>query len=189
MDGAARALCKTSEGIACILGTGSNACFYDGNSIAKNAVSLGFLIGDEGSGNSLGKKLIRSIYLNNAPNDLIQNFLKTFNLSLEDLLTELYKKPFPNRYLASFAKYMASNRKHPFVLELIHSSFDEFLQFVVEPLNPDKKIPIHFTGSIAWYFKSELEYVVNKQGYKLGIINQKIIEDLTEYHFYLAKEQ
>jgi len=183
MEGAARALCKTSEGIACILGTGSNAAKYNGKHIEQSAVSLGYLLGDEGSGNHLGKKLLHAIYLNTAPKELIQDFEKTFNLSVENLLKEIYQKPSPSRFLASFAKYIRKNKDIPFIKELIKSSFEDFLILVALPLNKDKKLPVHFTGSIAWFFKDELAYIADKLGFILGNISQKPIDDLADYHF------
>jgi len=189
LEGAAHALCKTSEGVACILGTGSNAAYFDGKSILQSAVSLGYLLGDEGSGNQLGKKLIHAIFLKTAPDELIRDFQKTFDLSLENLLIELYQKPSPNRFLASFTKYIRQNKKNPFILDLIHKTFKEFLDLVVEPLNPHKILPVHFTGSIAWFFKDELEDAVKKSGFILGRITQKPIEDLADYHFSLQSKQ
>jgi len=182
LEGAARSLCKNTEGISCILGTGSNAAHFDGKHIVKSAVSLGYLLGDEGSGNHMGKKLIHAVYLKTAPEELIQDFQKNFDLSLEELLEEIYKKPHPNRYLASFTKFINQHKSNPFILELIYKSFDEFIQLVVLPLNMDKKLPVHFTGSIAWFFKNELEIVVKKWGFTLGKVSQKPIEDLGDYH-------
>ncbi|MCD6178990.1 MAG: ATPase [Bacteroidales bacterium] len=182
LEGAARSLCKNTEGIACILGTGSNATHFDGKKIIDSAVSLGYLLGDEGSGNAMGKKLIHSIYLKTAPDLIIQDFEKTFNLTLEKLLIEIYQKPYPNRFLASFTKYINQNKNNPFILELIHKTFEEFTQLVILPLNPDKKLTVHFTGSIAWFFKDELEFIINKSGFILGRITQKPIDDLAEYH-------
>jgi len=187
LEGASRALCKTTEGIACILGTGSNAAYFDGKQIFQSAVSLGYLLGDEGSGNQLGKKLLHSIFLKTAPEELIQHFHKTFGLTLENLLIELYQKPYPNRFLASFANYIAENKDNPFILALIYSTFEEFIRLVVTPLNENKKLPIHFTGSIAWFFKEELKLIVEKSGYILGVISRKPIEDLAEYHLALKK--
>ncbi|MDA3906655.1 MAG: ATPase [Bacteroidales bacterium] len=182
LEGACRALCKTTKGIACILGTGSNAAYYNGREIQKSAISLGYILGDEGSGYKLGKKLIHAVYLKTAPENIIQDFQKTFNLTVEDLLIELYQKPNPNRFLASFTKYIAQNISNPFILDLVYKTFEEFLELVVAPLNPNKNLAVHFTGSIAWFFKKELEYIVNKLGFILGKISQKPIEDLADYH-------
>lgn len=182
LEGAARSLCKNTEGIACILGTGSNAANFDGKQIVQSAVSLGYILGDEGSGNHMGKKLLHAIFLKTAPEEIILDFQKTFNLSLEKLLAEIYQKPNPNRFLASFTKYISQNKSNPFISELINKTFDEFIQLVVLPLNTDKKLPIHFTGSIAWFFKDELEVVVKKWGFTLGKVSQKPIEDLGDYH-------
>jgi len=182
LEGAARSLCKNTEGIACILGTGSNAAHFDGNKIVKSAVSLGYLLGDEGSGNYMGKKLIHAIYLKTAPQEIIQDFENTFNLSLEELLIEIYQKPYPNRFLASFTKYINQNKYNPFIADIIQSSFDDFIELVVKPLNLDQKLLVHFTGSIAWFFKDELEAVIRKKGFTLGKVSQKPIEDLSDYH-------
>ena len=182
LEGAARSLCKNTEGIACILGTGSNAAHFDGKEIVDSAVSLGYLLGDEGSGNALGKKLIHGIYLKTAPEDLIQDFQKTFNLSLENLLDQIYHKPNPNRFLASFSKYINMNKSNPFILEIIYKTFEEFIQLVILPLNSKRNLAVHFTGSIAWFFQEELKFMLNKHGLILGTISQKPIDDLVEYH-------
>lgn len=182
MEGAARALCKNTKGIACILGTGSNAAFYNGNKITNSAVSLGYLLGDEGSGNQLGKQLIRAIYFKTVPEKSIQDFNKTFHLSLEDLLNEIYNKPNPNRYLASFAKYISEKKSDPFIADLIQKTFAEFIDLVVTPLNPKKDLPVHFTGSISWFFQNELQQVVKEKGFIQGVISQKPIDNLIDYH-------
>lgn len=189
LEGAARSLCGINEGIACILGTGSNAAYYNGKYTANEAVSLGYILGDEGSGYYLGKKIIHAIFLKTAPEDLIKDFTEKYELSKEKLLFELYKKPNPNRYLASFAKYIGEKRNHSFIQELIRFTFTEFLDLVVLPLNPEKKHKVNFTGSIAWFFKSELSEVVKKSGYTIGHINQKPIEDLANFHINLIKQQ
>jgi len=182
LDGAARALCKTTNGIACILGTGSNAAVYDGQKITKTAVSLGYLLGDEGSGNALGKKLIHSIFLQQAPQEIISLFNNEFSLSLDDLLSEIYHKPSPNRYLASFSTFINRNKHHSFLLDLIYKTFEEFLEIVIKPLQVNQNLPLHFTGSIAWFFQSELKHIVEKAGYTTGIISQKPIDELVIYH-------
>ncbi|MBN2237177.1 MAG: ATPase [Bacteroidales bacterium] len=182
MEAAARALCGTNEGISCILGTGSNACYYNGKKITKTAISLGYLVGDEGSGMHLGKRLIHAIYLGYAPNDLTEHFNAEFNLDLEMLLNNLYKQARPNRYLASFANFIHSQKEHPFIKTLIHESFAEFIKMVISPLNPNKNLPVHFTGSIAWFFQEELIQELINQGFSVGKISQKPINDLLNYH-------
>ncbi len=182
LEAAARSLCGNKAGIACILGTGSNAAYYDGENIDKSAISLGYLLGDEGSGYSLGKKLIHDIFLNLAPAHVCADFQKEFKLSLSDLLNQIYHKKNPNRYLASFTKYIANHRKESFFRDLIQDSFSEFLNLVVLPLNPEKKYALNFTGSIAWYFKEELQEICKKNEFVLGRISQKPIDDLIDYH-------
>lgn len=182
MDGAARALCKNKVGIACILGTGSNAALYNGTKITKSAVSLGYLLGDEGSGNQMGKKLIRAIFLKNAPENIILDFNKTFNLSLENLLDTIYNKPYPSRFLASFAKYIHQNKHDAFILDIIYKTFEEFIDLVVIPLKSNQEIPIHFVGSIAWFFQKELKHVIEQKGFIMGQISRKPIDDLVDYY-------
>lgn len=182
MEGAAKALCENQEGIACILGTGSNACYYDGNLIKKSAVSLGYLLGDEGSGNDMGKRLIKAVYLNKAPEEIEKKFHEEFSLSLGDMLKEIYNKPYPNRFLASFTHFIGANRAHPFVSSLIRESFTDFLQQFVYPLLAKPELPVHFTGSVAWFFKDELVSVMKKHRLNPGQIIQKPIDGLINYY-------
>ena len=125
--GAARALCHRSPGVACILGTGANSCLYDGEKIVQNIRGYGFLLGDEGSGSYLGKQLIIAYLRKELPDKLQQQFKKRFPLSEDEILDQVYKKPFPNRYLASFSKFLFHHVKVPYVYELIYNSFSLFI--------------------------------------------------------------
>lgn len=183
LEAAARSLCGSRAGIACILGTGSNAAYYDGENIIKSAVSLGYLLGDEGSGYALGKKLVHDVFLGIAPPPIRLDFQKEFNLSLSDLLSRVYQQENPNRFLASFAKYIAAHREETYFRDLIQNSFSEFLNLVVLPLNPDKNQAVNFTGSIAWFFKDELQKACEMNQFILGKISQKPIDDLVDYHY------
>lgn len=180
---AARALLGDRSGVACILGTGSNACFYDGTKIVKEAVSFGFMLGDEGSGNHLGKKLLKAIFNGKAPDDIKDEFKKEYpSLDLSLLLEQLYKNPSPNKFLASFSPFINSHRKNPFIQEMIKLSFHEFLVEFVVDFSTDEPLLIGFQGSVAWAYHDLLKQVIEERKMKLGPIIKQPIEKLLEYH-------
>ncbi|HOH95967.1 MAG: ATPase [Paludibacteraceae bacterium] len=179
--GAARSLCGSNAGIAAILGTGSNSCFFSQDEIVKNVSPLGFILGDEGSGAVLGKKLIGDFLKNQMPKDLSDLFASTYNINAITTLDRVYKKPFPNRYLASFVPFMSENKSNKYVYNLIYDSFTEFIVRNIKQYDY-QKYPIHFTGSIAYNFKEILSEVVSKQNMKLGNITQNPIEGLVRFH-------
>ncbi|HSN50427.1 MAG TPA: hypothetical protein VLR52_04285, partial [Bacteroidales bacterium] len=154
--GAARALCGKQEGIACILGTGCNSCYYDGKELFSKIPSLGYLFGDEGAGSYLGKKFLESYLKGNLPTDLVAEFEQELPLKLEDILTALYNKPSPNRFLASFSKFISPRQEHPFLHQMISSSFRDFFEEHVVKYDQHKSVPVNFVGSIAWYYRKIL---------------------------------
>lgn len=180
--GAARSLCHSSEGIICILGTGSNSCYYDGKSIVKNVPSLGFILGDEGSGSELGKMLLSDILKNQLPEVLIYEFHKTYVLSAAEAIENVYRRPYPNRYLAGFVPFIASHIESIEMKKLVQKSFSGFIQRNVLQYEKAKELPIHFTGSIAYHFKKELEEVLESFGLKLGRISKEPMDGLISYY-------
>ena len=179
---AARGLLQHKTGIACILGTGSNSCFYDGKNIVSNASPLGFILGDEGSGAVLGKKFIADCLKNQLPEELKNKFLTTFGLTANDIINHVYRKPFPNRYLAQFTPFLAENMAEPAIYNLIFDSFtDFFVRNVMQYPNFDE-YPVSFVGSIAYYFKDILEVVAFELGITLGEIKQSPLEGLVAFH-------
>ncbi|MDD3479035.1 MAG: ATPase [Paludibacteraceae bacterium] len=179
---AARGLLQHDAGIACILGTGSNSCFYDGKNIVNNVSPLGFILGDEGSGAVLGKKFIADCLKNQLPEDLKNKFLTTFGLTANDIINHVYRKPFPNRYLAQFTPFLAENMAEPAIYNLIFDSFtDFFVRNVMQYPNFDE-YPVSFVGSIAYYFKDILEVVAFELGITLGEIKQSPLEGLVAFH-------
>jgi len=180
--GAARALFGRQEGIACILGTGSNSCFYDGEKIAKNIVSLGYFFGDEGSGAHMGKTFIKDYLLGKIPEDLDIAFKKEYNYTRDNILDAVYNIPFPNRFLASFSKFYANNLSSKYVLELISNSFREFFINQVEHYDNYSKTPIAFTGSVAYYFEPVLKQIAAEFDVKINKIQRTPIKALAEYH-------
>ena len=181
MLGAARGLCGRNPGIVCILGTGSNSCFYDGEKIASNVSSLGFILGDEGSGAELGKLLVGDLLKNQLPKGLKEKFLREFNLTPGMIIERVYRQPFPNRFLASLSPFLKRNIEMPEIRALVLNAFRSFLDRNVKQYNY-QQYKVHFVGSIAYYYKELLEEVVHEAGIQLGSIIRQPMEGLVEYH-------
>nr|MDA3867962.1 ATPase [Salinivirgaceae bacterium] len=179
---AARALCGDKEGIACILGTGSNSCHYDGRDIIANVPPLGFILGDEGSGAVIGKQFLSDILKNQIPEELTQKFFKTFNTDTTKILNHIYKQPFQNRYTAGFTRFIAENISHPELHKLVKSSFDQFLERNVKQYAKSPSLPIHFTGSIASVFKPILEESLVTYQLTCGKILKTPMKRLIDFH-------
>ena len=172
---AARSLCKAEEGIACILGTGSNSCLYDGKKIVQNTPPLGFILGDEGSGSYLGKNLLSGIFKNQFPEVLRDDFLASYpEMAVSEALENVYRKPFPNRYLAQYAKFAACHINNPDIEKMVENGFSEFLRRNVLQYPGANRLPIHFTGSIAFFFREQLEKILKSFGLTIGTISQEI---------------
>jgi N-acetylglucosamine kinase-like BadF-type ATPase len=180
--GAARSLCQDKSGIACILGTGSNSCFYDGKEIVAHVSPLGYILGDEGSGAVLGKTLISDILKNQLPEIVSQRFFDTYQLNVNSILDSAYKQPFPNRYLAQFAKFIGDNIEIPEVENIVLESFEEFITRNVLQYEQVKTTELYFTGSIAWYFQEQLIRTLEKFGLKAAKITKAPLDDLITYH-------
>ncbi len=180
--GAARSLFGKEEGIACILGTGCNSCYYDGNEIWSKVPSLGYLFGDEGAGSNLGKRLMESYLKGRLPDDLREEFDAKYNLTLEDYLNAFYNRPFPNRFLASFSSFIAPRQTHPYLRKLVKDSFDAFFEEQVKKYDNYLKLTVSFAGSIAHYYKQILLESAKEQGITTGTILQSPLEGLIRYH-------
>lgn len=180
--GAARSLCQGQQGIACILGTGSNSCYYDGQTIAKNVSPLGFIVGDEGSGAVLGKKLIADILKNQLPKETIQLFFTKYSTTPAEILENIYKKPFPNRYLAQYTRFLSENINLPELEKLVIDSFKEFIQRNLLQYDNIEQLPINFTGSIAYHFQEQLVQALASHDLQPTTINQAPMSGLIAYH-------
>jgi N-acetylglucosamine kinase-like BadF-type ATPase len=180
--GAARALFGKEKGIACILGTGCNACYYDGEEVFSNVPSLGYLFGDEGAGSNLGKIFMEKYLKGKLPDELRKEFDARYHLSLEDILNALYNRPFPNRFLASFSEFIAPRKDHPFLHDLVKNSFNAFFEEQVKKYEGYEDRVISFVGSIAWHYQDILTEAA--AGYKLNIgkILQSPMEGLIRFH-------
>lgn len=182
MVGAARGAGGHETGIVCILGTGSNACCYDGRQIVRSAQSLGFWLGDEGSGGYLGKTLVRDFFQQRLPDDLRARFDERYHLDRPTLLENAYRKPFPNRYFAAFTPFLSEHITHPYVQKLVADAFRQFLSIYVLAFPEHTQWPVHFVGSIAYYFAAQLEKVVLEVGCAMGSILKSPGDGLVMYY-------
>jgi glucosamine kinase len=181
--GAAIASCKDKEGISCILGSGSNACFFDGKQIQQALPSLGYLLGDEGSGFSIGKDIIKAYAYEQMPEYLREDFRRSYSKELSQIIREIYQESRPNKYLASFCLFAKKHQTEPWIHSLISSHFSAFLQIHILPLK--SKYPeaeLHFSGSVAWQFQEILQSNVKVLNFNICSITQKPLSGLLEYY-------
>ncbi len=169
-------------GIVCILGTGSNCSYYDGHQLFQKVISLGYIPMDDGSGNFFGRKLIRDYYYHKMPQELSIRFAKQYNLDADVIKENLYKKPNPNTYLATFAKFLIDNKDHPYSKGVIDKGFQQFVNNHIMQFEMATKLRISFVGSIAFFLKDELAVVLERNDLVLGVIRQRPIEGLVEFH-------
>jgi len=181
---AARSLCGTQAGIACILGTGANSCYYDGREIVKNVRPLGFILGDEGSGAVMGKKLLANVLKGIFPEDLCKLFYEDYPYGYPEFIANVYRKPMPqpNRFMASMTRFLSKHIDREECSKLVEDSFAEFVERNVLQYPEAKNCPVAFTGSIAYFFRPQLEKVLSRYGLTVGRISQVPMEGLVEYH-------
>lgn len=181
MLGAARALCGHSEGVACVLGTGSNSCLYNGQTIVDQVPSLGYILGDEGSSVALGKQLIGDCLKRQLPESVCKEFMERYELTKDIIIENVYRKPMPNRYIAGFAPFLYEKRSIPEVHKLLIRCFSEF--FSRNVINYHKPwLPVHFVGSLAANFSQELAETAESVGMTIGKIEASPLHGLVEFH-------
>lgn len=178
---AAHSLCGKEPGIACILGTGSNSCQWDGSSIVKQISPLGFILGDEGSGAALGKRLVGDALKNQLTKGLKEDFLSEYGLTPSEIIDRVYKQPFPSRFLASLTPFLLKHVDDPSIKKIITDTFSDFFERNVLQYDYQKN-NVHFVGSIAWHFAETLKEVAINQQIKMGSIVQSPIAGLIGYH-------
>ena len=179
---AARALCGKQPGIVCIMGTGSNSCYYNGQEIVQNVPALGYILGDEGSGSVMGRKLLADVLKNQLPETIRSLFFDTYQVTVGEILENVYRKPFPNRYLAQYARFVSANIGFPEMQTLAANSFREFFRRNVMQYEAALQFPVHFTGSIAFHFSEIIRATAGEFGLTVGNISQEPMEGLVEYH-------
>jgi glucosamine kinase len=179
---AARALCGHEPGIACIMGTGSNSCLYDGKAITGNIANLGWILADEGSGANIGRKFLVDYLREKFPENLAKAFKERFPFTREEFLEKVYQKEKPSAFLASFMRFIFQHLKEPYCHKLVYNSFTEFYDNNVIPYPNSKNLKVHFTGSVAFYFSDVLRQVANDKGMTVKNILESPIAGLTLYH-------
>jgi N-acetylglucosamine kinase-like BadF-type ATPase len=179
---AARSLCGHGPGIACILGTGSNSCYYDGKSIVHHVSPLGFILGDEGSGGVLGRKLLSDILKNQLPSSLAEKFYSRYQTNVAEILENIYRKPFPNRYSAQFTRFIYENIEETALSDLVLNEFQRFFSRNVMQYPQSQKCEIHFSGSIAFYFPELLKKAAASLGVRVGKIVKEPMDGLIDFH-------
>lgn len=178
---AARSLCGHNPGIAAILGTGSNSCYYDGKNVVRHVSPLGFIMGDEGSGAILGKKLVADVLKRQLPDSICDLFFDSYHILPAEILDRVYKQPFPNRYLAQFTKFIHQHINEESLDLLVRSGFKEFFIRNISQYNL-AEMPVNFTGSIAWYFLPQLKDAARETGYSIGLVTKDPLDGLVNYH-------
>src|SRR5829696_2121338 len=179
---AARAVCGHEKGVACILGTGSNSCYYNGKTIQKNSPGIGYVLGDEGSGAYLGKKVIQYYLYNTFDEDLRARFDAKFVTTTVEILDNVYKKPLPNRYLAGFTMFLAENRGHYMIENIIEDGLNDFFFQHLCKYNEVWKYPVSFIGSVADGFKDVIQQLCRSYEFDLGIVLKNPMHGLVKYH-------
>lgn len=179
---ACHALFGNEKGIACILGTGSNSCVYDGEKIVEKAVSLGYLVGDEGSGMYIGREVVKAYFYGFMPEELRQRFHEAYRLELKDFVQNLYHNEQPSKYLASFAKFAGENQSHPFIHGLVKRCFQAFIEVFVLRFEDCKSMKVSFIGSIAYHFQNILKETMSANGLTLCEVLKTPAEGLIRYY-------
>lgn len=179
--GAARAMLGVEEGIVCILGTGSNSGLYDGNRIVANTPPLGFILGDEGSGAVMGKLFLGALCKGLLPEGLKEEFLKTTNQDVADIIDAVYRRPLPNRYLAGMARFIHQHLDIPEVEQLVVDNFKAFYRRNLVQYGSSHRT-VYAVGSIAWHFRKQLAQAALDEGFCLGGVKQSPMEGLVRFH-------
>ena len=183
-DMAAAVFAATTEpGIVCILGTGSNSCYFDGTEIHAPIPALGYILMDEASGNYFGKRLIRDYYYNRMPSEIVREFEEKFNLEADDIKMNLYKKPNPNAYLASFAQFIFTQKEiNPYFYALTKEGISNFIECRILCYEKAHEVPVHFIGSIAHFSEEIIKECFTLHDLELGNIVQRPIDGLIDYY-------
>ncbi|OSY88132.1 N-acetylglucosamine kinase [Tenacibaculum holothuriorum] len=168
--------------LVCILGTGSNSCYYNGDEMEMLVDSLGYTIMDEASGNYFGKKLLRDYFYKKMPKTIRKKFEQSYNLNSDHIKQHLYREDNPNMFLATFAKFMFEFKEEKYVKKLIKKGFTEFFKYRILPYKKDSSTPIYFIGSIAFYFRDILETIAKKYDLEITDVIQRPINNLLDYH-------
>lgn len=181
LTAAARALCQHEPGIACILGTGANSCLYDGQNIVQNTPALGYILGDEGGGAVLGRLFLNAIFKNPQLAAVRDNYLAENKLTQADIINKVYREPLANRFLATTSLYISQHLDNPILCDLVVRNFRQFFRSNIVPYQR-KDLPVHFVGSMAFYYGKQLAEAAEAEGFQLGHVMKSPMEGLITYH-------
>lgn len=182
MLGAARALLGNEPGIACILGTGSNSALYDGSGLTLNTPPLGYILGDEGGGAAIGKRLLADIFKEIAPCEIRDKFFAAHSIDKSTLIEKVYRTPEANRWLASFSPFVKENISHPYIHDMVETLFSDFFLRNLSQYPDSGELPVNFTGSIAFHFEPQLREAGKKLGFNVAKVSKTPIEGMIYYH-------
>lgn len=180
--GAARALLKNESGIAVILGTGASSCYYDGLKITEQVPSLGYILGDEGGGDYLGKLFITDYLYGRLPEDIHQTFFEKYKLTNNQLMHKIYKEPYPNRFLASFCEFISEHSNDLIISDMIRKSFTDLFTSQITKYKSYINCKIRVAGSVGFYFKDQLKEVAKRYNSNIDLIERSPINRLAQYH-------
>jgi N-acetylglucosamine kinase-like BadF-type ATPase len=183
LDAACFAMYDGNPGITCILGTGSNSCYYDGKEIYEHAPSLGFIMGDDASGNYFGKKILSLYFNGKMDQELKEKFESSFESNIDVINKNVYNTNRANVFLAQYFPFITVTRDHPIIQKLIKDTLDEFIDQHVKCFSKSESVSINFIGSVAFFLSDEIEEATKRHGLKKGRILKNPIGRLIEYHF------
>lgn len=179
--GAALATCHQRPGIVCILGTGSNACVYDGKDIIDQTGGFGYILGDEGSGTILGRSMLHLYLYRKLPAHLQQAFESQFDQTPTRVISRIYREPMPNRFMSQLAPFVYDHRNEPIFQQLLHRHFHTFFELTLSVFEKWKYYPIHLIGSVGWHFQEEIRKVASSFPFEIASIQQRPLDGLIEY--------
>jgi N-acetylglucosamine kinase-like BadF-type ATPase len=182
LTGAVRALCGKERGVAAILGTGSNSGYYNGERITKNSPGLGYILGDEGSGAYLGRKVLQYYLYETFDKGLTSRFDRKYHTDAAEILDRVYKKPLANRYIASYTMFLAENRGHYMIENIIEDGLNDFFFVHLCRYREIREVPVHFVGSVAYGFRDILKELCGRYRWKMGKVLCKPMDGLIDYH-------
>lgn len=173
--------------ITCIIGTGSNSCFFDGETVSEEVPALAYILGDEGSASFIGKRLVSDFLYKKLPAEMAEDFYNTYQLDKDEIITSVYNKPNANVYLASFSRFAGKHMEHPYVKKIVREGFEKFADIHIACFSNCKLVPVHFVGSVGAIFHEILEDVLAERNMKLGQIMRKPVDGLIKYHLEYLK--
>ena len=175
--------------ISCILGTGSNSCYFDGDIVSEEVPALAYILGDEGSGSYYGKQIVKLFLYKKLPQNLQESFQERYKIGKNEIFENIYRKPNANVYLASFMRFVSDHREDPFVREMVYNGMKEFMKVHVMCFKYYKEVPVHFIGSVAFFFEYILSEAAAELGISVGNIIQRPIDGLVNYYIQFHGEK